>query len=385
MRSKHSTTPNNLGVNLNPVTQGEAKVIALFSKNGRAKEARESRRNMAQLETSEKRLFEGQVELLRQIEAFVVPLDDIDSDKFVSDLRALRKKIESQRYNLKSDLVSDSAFIREFARQQSGYLKNLEDELRGIVEMLVSGLKTVDSDATKFHRNIAQHLESLGSICQVSDLRQLRGALQNEISSLQATLKASEQKQERSMEALASQVTVLRDKLEVAEGEARQDALTGVLNRRALDEMLNAWLEKFNAGGEKFSVILMDLDNFKQINDSFGHAVGDRALLAVVGCCRSRIRQGDVLARYGGDEFVYLLPGSSARNATKVAKKICEELTNTGFELEDDNAGCHQLQLAASFGVTECRKKDSLESIMQRADAALYQAKNRGRGRVSQG
>ena len=385
MRSKHSTTPNNLGVNLNPVTQGEAKVIALFSKNGRAKEARESRRNMAQLETSEKRLFEGQVELLRQIEAFVVPLDDIDSDKFVSDLRALRKKIESQRHNLKSDLVSDSAFIREFARQQSAYLNNLEDELRGIVEMLVSGLKTVDSDATKFHRNIAQHLESLGSICQVSDLRQLRAALQNEISSLQATLKASEQKQERSMEALASQVTVLRDKLEVAEGEARQDALTGVLNRRALRRNAECLAGEIQGRREKFSVILMDLDNFKQINDSFGHAIGDRALLAVVGCCRSRIRQGDVLARYGGDEFVYLLPGSSARNATKVAKKICEELANTGFELEDDNAGRHQLQLAASFGVTECRKKDSLESIMQRADAALYQAKNQGRGRVSQG
>ena len=360
-------------------------MIALFSKNGRGKEARESQRNLAQLEASEKRLFEGQVELLRHIEKFVVPLDDIDSDKFIRDLRAFGEKIASQRHNLESDLVSDSAFIREFARQQSAYLNNLEDELRGIVEMLVSGLKTVDSDATKFHRNIAQHLESLGSICQVSDLRQLRGALQNEIGSLQATLKASEQKQERSMEALASQVTVLRDKLEVAEGEARQDALTGVLNRRALDEMLNAWLEKFKAGSEKFSAILMDLDNFKQINDSFGHAVGDRALLAIVGCCRSLIRQGDVLARYGGDEFVFLLPGSSARNATKVAKKICEELANTGFELEDDNAGRNRLQLAASFGVTGCRKKDSVESIMQRADAALYQAKKQGRGRVSQG
>ena len=360
-------------------------MIALFSKNGRGKEARESRRNMAQLETSEKRLFEGQVELLRHIEAFVVPLHDIDSDRFVSDLRALRKKIESQRHNLKSDLVSDSAFIREFARQQSAYLNNLEDELRSVIEMLVSGLNSVDSDVTDFHRNIAKHLESLGSISQVSDLRQLRAELQNEISSLQATLKASERKQERSMEALSSQVSVLKNKLEVAQGEARQDALTGVLNRRALNEMLNSWVEKFKAGAEKFAVIVMDLDHFKQINDSFGHAVGDRALLAVVGCCRSRIRQGDVLARYGGDEFVYLLPGSSARNATKVAKKICEELANTGFELEDDNAGRHQLQLAASFGVTECTKKDSPESIMQRADAALYQAKNQGRGRVAQG
>ena len=360
-------------------------MIALFSKNARGKEARASRRRMAQLEASEKRLFEGQVALLRHIEKFVVPLDDIDSDKFIRDLRAMGEKIEAQRHNLKADLVSDSAFIREFAGQQSAYLNNLEDELRRIVEMLVSGLKSVDNEVTDFHRNIAQHLESLGSISQVSDLRQLRAELQNEISSLQETLKASEQKQARSMEALANQVTVLRDKLEVAKGEARQDALTGVMNRRALDEMLAAWLEKFNAGIEKFSVILMDLDNFKQIIDSFGHAIGDRALLAVVGCCRSRIRQGDVLARYGGDEFVYLLPGSSARNATKVAKKICEELANTGFELEDDNAGRHQLQLAASFGVTECRKKDSVESIMQRADAALYQAKNQGRGRVSQG
>ena len=359
-------------------------MFALFSKSRVWKNVREVRRQKSRIEAAEKRLFEGQVELLRHIEAFVVPIDEIDSDKFVSELRSLREKIIAQRRNLESDLVSDSEFIREFARQQSAHLGNLEDELRGIIEMLIRGLKSVDSDVADFHRNIAKHLESLGSICQIRDLRQLRGALQNEISLAQASLTASEQKQERSMEALASQVTVLRDKLEVAEGEARQDALTGVLNRRALDEMLKAWVEKFHAGGEKFSVILMDLDNFKEINDSFGHAVGDRALLAVVGCCRSRIRQGDVLARYGGDEFVYLLPGSSARNATKVAKKICEELANTGFELEDENAGTHQLQLAASFGVTECKKKDSLESIMQRADAALYQAKNQGRSRVSQ-
>lgn len=126
---------------------------------------------------------------------------------------------------------------------------------------------------------------------------------------------------------------------------------------------------------------MVDIDNFKEINDAYGHPIGDRVLLAVAHKCRSLIRQEDFIARYGGEEFVIVLPYASLRNAIKKAKLICKAISDTRYSLEDVKAG-HVLRITVSIGVSIFQAGDTDKTLIDRADQALYIAKRTGKNRV---
>lgn len=148
---------------------------------------------------------------------------------------------------------------------------------------------------------------------------------------------------------------------------AREDPLTGVLNRRALGPAL----EDAAAGPDRATIVLFDLDRFKAINDEEGHAAGDEILQRVAEAASSVMRDGDLLARWGGEEFLVLLPGTDAEQGTEVAERVRRSL------LAD--AG-----VTASFGVAERRDGDPVARWVSRADRAMYAAKHLGRDRVEQ-
>jgi diguanylate cyclase (GGDEF)-like protein len=154
---------------------------------------------------------------------------------------------------------------------------------------------------------------------------------------------------------------------------AHTDPLTGLPNRRALypavDELLAATAQE-TAG----SVILLDLDHFKRINDTHGHNVGDDVLMYTAVLLRSALRDGDVVGRWGGEEFLITLPDTDTEGATKVAERLRRLLQNT----PQPPAG----QVTASLGVATCEPGDDLRVLTARADAAMYEAKQQGRNRV---
>jgi len=159
---------------------------------------------------------------------------------------------------------------------------------------------------------------------------------------------------------------------------ARTDPLTGVLNRRGFEESALRVLAQAERGRQPLSVILADVDRFKEINDRWGHAAGDRALqLLVEQLCRER-RKDDLVARIGGDEFALLLPNTEARQAVELAEQIRRSLGQLGLHV----AG-KQIELRVSFGVAE-RNETSVnaESLIHAADKALYSAKQAGRNQV---
>jgi diguanylate cyclase (GGDEF)-like protein len=164
-----------------------------------------------------------------------------------------------------------------------------------------------------------------------------------------------------------------RDHLKV---KATVDPLTGVLNRGALEEAL---LEELNRGSS-FAVMFIDLDHFKQINDKFGHDVGDNVLRALGGHLRRTIRSNDLAGRYGGEEFVVCLAGCDNAFAPKIAERHREWIEQLVFPKEN-----HPEKVTASIGVAVFNPQlpdSSLSALLKRADAALYQAKHRGRNRV---
>jgi diguanylate cyclase (GGDEF)-like protein len=158
--------------------------------------------------------------------------------------------------------------------------------------------------------------------------------------------------------------------------EARHDALTGALSRRYFLDTLRHEVEIARSVGTPLSVAIADLDHFKQINDRFGHASGDRALEHFVEVCREQLRPSDAIGRLGGEEFGILLPQTSLADAQAVLERLRKRFHHEHCaHLPDDAA------LSVSIGITELAAEDALEWILSRADLALYEAKSRGRDR----
>ena len=170
----------------------------------------------------------------------------------------------------------------------------------------------------------------------------------------------------------------LRRQKELAEQAARTDALTGLLNRRAFMEKAEEALAHAVRYGHPLSLIMIDLDHFKRVNDEHGHAVGDAVLVGFARRMELQIRVVDVLARLGGEEFVLLLPNVALKDAGLLAERMRNALASSGFAWAGGELHC-----SASFGVAQLRAGDRVLSYwMARADAALYQAKAKGRNRV---
>lgn len=166
----------------------------------------------------------------------------------------------------------------------------------------------------------------------------------------------------------------MRDRLEEADSLAHSDSLTGLANRRHMQKLLELEATKAQSFQRPFSVLLLDLDFFKSINDQWGHAIGDQALREVSRLLSDLVRDSDTIARWGGEEFLALFPGATAPQAAQVAERLRETLSRSTI------AG--NLKLTISIGVAEYTPKESLETLLQHADIALYNAKEKGRNRV---
>lgn len=170
----------------------------------------------------------------------------------------------------------------------------------------------------------------------------------------------------------------LHDAKEAAERLASTDALTGLANRRAFFEQAAMPLSFCRRDERPVSAMLLDVDRFKRINDSYGHAVGDLALQHVAQMLHAVLRKSDICCRLGGEEFAVLLPDTALADAYGVAEKLRAAIAQRPMPLPGDAAG---LSLTVSVGVAEGAR--DLQSLLARADAAMYDAKNAGRNRVA--
>ena len=159
---------------------------------------------------------------------------------------------------------------------------------------------------------------------------------------------------------------------------AISDPLTGCYNRRYFYEMAQAYFSQMQRSTRPLSVVMIDLDHFKNINDTYGHAQGDRVLQKVAAACKSRIRGPDVFARYGGEEFVMVLPETDLPDAQLVAERLRLAIEQLRSELDD-------IPVSASIGVAMAAGETgmTLEVLLRRADEAMYRSKQAGRNQVT--
>lgn len=207
----------------------------------------------------------------------------------------------------------------------------------------------------------------LARVRLLNELNQYKGHLEHLVDERTKELKHANTR-------LQEEITEKEKAQKALEQLATSDPLTLLINRRKFEELLDYEMERDKRYRTGLTLIFCDIDRFKQINDTHGHDAGDQVLKAVARLLRSSIRATDIVARWGGEEFLILIPNTTAELARVLAEKL--RMRIDGFEFPVVR------KLTASFGVTHMLGDDDRNSAIRRADAALYRAKNNGRNRV---
>ncbi len=253
--------------------------------------------------------------------------------------------------------------------------------LKQLIHDMLQGVADLGTHAGRFQQVTAQHANEIE---QADTLEGLAGVVQAMLEDARTVQVAVAQSQERlqadgnQAAALEARVRELEGELKRLSGEVSTDMLTQVSNRRGLMQAFEIESARCQReAGTAMSVGLIDIDNFKRLNDTLGHAAGDLALQTLAAAMRARLRPVDHLARFGGEEFVVLMPGAAVNDASQVLTRLQRSLTKALF-LHDGR----EVFVTFSAGVTAWRKGEALEPALERADDALYEAKRTGKNRT---
>lgn len=246
---------------------------------------------------------------------------------------------------------------------------------RSVVENLVMGLRQIGERDQLTETKVVDDLEKLEDTVNTGNLQDIQSALTATVELVSNTFAEQKKEYEAQLNELNSSMSNLRQDLMAAREEMKRDALTDAFNRGAFDTSIAHSVNLHAVLNQPVTLVMIDLDNFKQINDTHGHSVGDKVLRAVSeSLARSFIRKGDLIARYGGDEFAVILNDTLAKDASKPIERFLLQVN--AIEMGDSPLG---VTVSCSAGYTELLGDDKVESFVERADKALYQAKAAGR------
>jgi len=183
--------------------------------------------------------------------------------------------------------------------------------------------------------------------------------------------------------ALSLQTALELMRISVLERDTFTDSLTGTFNRRYLDRRLKEEVASARRYGLPLAVLMLDIDHFKNINDSYGHPIGDQVLVSVAEICAEELRDSDMLARYGGEEFIVIAPHTPVSFAADIAERLRARIESHRFNPRSEKAEIPEITVTVSIGVTNYDDDTaSAEDLLQAVDRNLYRAKEKGRNRV---
>jgi len=286
-----------------------------------------------------------------------------------------------------------------------GILKSLEATERDFIGALGASHDFVKDSNQVFTSTLEEGLKDLGSLASPGKygLEELCLHLSQKVAQLQECVLRKKRDDQAQMEILATEregaekrlIRNQRDydefnrqshemlqEIENLRAISLRDPLTEIYNRRAYDNQIVKTLAAYKVGGLKTcSLVVFDIDNFREFNNTYGHLAGDRVLAYVAKLTRDSLRRDDLIFRYGGDEFVILIPNASLESAIGVAEKLRRQITAVEFKLFKSSDVT--VKVTISMGVSEIKNDDDSVSFFNRADQAMYESKKAGRNRVS--
>jgi diguanylate cyclase len=267
-----------------------------------------------------------------------------------------------------------STLEKQTENVQSSNDQSIENReiLSQAIDLQVDHMKNSTAEAkelTTLQQNINLYLQELSSQLhnhkETEDSRQIETQKQLNL--------MSEKLQDMEVEADS-----LRNNLKAAHDKALRDPLTGLPNRLAYDERIALEHSRWLRYKSPLTLIIWDIDHFKLINDNFGHKAGDKTLTLVAQLILNNCRETDFISRFGGEEFVMLLPNTDSEQSLKVAETIRSIIANSGF-----NHNGKSITLTISCGISEFSENDEFGTVFERADQALYNSKEQGRNMCS--
>lgn len=263
-------------------------------------------------------------------------------------------------------------------------LSDAQDKLREMLEHFVQRLGELADSTGDYHAKVSAFAERVSSASSLPELSGLIDEIVRETRQIESKALHS-QEELQSLRAAVDQanreIARLETELETASELVRHDPLTGALNRKGLDEMIARELARMQRRNSRLSIALLDVDDFKKLNDTFGHTTGDEALKHLARVIRENIRPQDSSGRYGGEEFLILLPDTGLDDGVSALRRLQRELTRRFF-LHDNQ----KLLITFSAGVAEVPPgEQDVQQVIDRADKAMYRAKKAGKNRVEGG
>lgn len=258
--------------------------------------------------------------------------------------------------------------------------KMVANAAAGAGKLLADVLKIVtefSGHTTSYNQDIDGYIQRISADIGDDDVRGMVKDLLRET----AVIRTRGEQLTHKLEESHQEIQHLRRNLEKITTESQRDFLTGVYNRKTLDYMLDEHVRQSHLENAELCLLMVDIDDFKQFNDTFGHLIGDEVLKTVARMLTETVRGKDIVARYGGEEFIVVLPTTSLIGASKVAENIRAAIS--ARELKRKDTGENYGQITVSIGVSQLRPGDVSTSFIERADTALYTSKKGGRNRVS--
>lgn len=244
-----------------------------------------------------------------------------------------------------------------------------------LVELVREAMSALTGDHESFDGGLTASADRFDAMLQLESLTLIKIQLTREIAELRRMTEERQKSWSATLAKFASRITELEDQLAETEQQAASDPLTGLNNRAIFDKGLKDLASRF---GSHFALALVDVDNFKHVNDTYGHLAGDQVLTCVANSLRAAFRSDDIVARHGGDEFAVLIKDVTMRQAET---RMLTAIDNISFNRPDTDDG-QPIMFTMSAGIAEYSAGDTTRSVLQRADEALYEAKRAGKNRV---
>jgi diguanylate cyclase len=328
--------------------------------------------------------------LSRLVDQLLELIADQAADSQSLNTSAFRLRIQRLREDLGTNgrpadlerLSADCAgTCRDFFKRAAVFTAERDAEIKGLIETLTTAIDKLAGEAVSVNKQLTGHSTRFHKLAEVEDIRDLKRRIAQEVTALNRFVSEKQEREEAYYSKLTKRIEVLQAQLVETEEAASLDPLTQIANRGTFDRTLTRWFARSRQSEQPFVLALLDIDDFKSVNDRYGHLVGDRVLLAAARTLSSQVRAEDLVARYGGEEFAILMAGGSLKQAEPRLREILRSVATSVYEFEHEGRTEH-LSYTLSAGAAESAAADTPDTIIKRADDGLYDAKHRGKNCV---
>lgn len=272
--------------------------------------------------------------------------------------------------------ATKALYRRYIESQDRQHIANAEDSIRRLIEAVSASLDDADGEVVRYEASLGECAEELTEDISVDRFKAMVDALSKSTQKMHEGSAALHAHLDESRE----EVKALKEELKRAKAEAKSDPMTGLANRKGFEDSLASIRAESYGNDTRHALLIADIDKFKNINDTYGHLFGDKIIKIVAKALANLTKGKDIAARFGGEEFVVVLPETNIDGGMAVSESIRKNIENGRIFNPKTNKEIQRVTI--SIGVTEFDLSEEIDAVIERADAALYRAKEGGRNRV---